>query len=504
MTFDRFHFKMQSMTKKRRFILLLILGGLSALGFAPTSAIWLLFLVFPLFLVLINKAQTKKGFFATGFVFGFAQGAVSLFWVTNALLLDAEHLWFLIPLVPVGFGLFFGLFWGIAALFCYKIPKGFYQILALATGVCFSEWVRSWFLTGFPWNLLGNVWTPFLPVLQSASVWGVYGLSFFSVLWFCAPLLIATQRKAFYAVLFSFVLVAGLGFFRLAEDKGQTVWGMQLRLVQPAIPQTLKWNKEAAEENFKKHIRLSRKEGREKVTHVLWSESASPYLLNVDEGALAMTISAVPQNGTLITGSLRAVDNRHLANSILVINDVGQIKAHYDKSHLVPFGEYVPLRGILPFDKVVPIASDLVAGSGVQTRPVPHAPSAGFLVCYEVIFPAEVVHPEHRPQWLINVTNDGWYGLSAGPYQHLAAAQMRAVEEGLPLVRVAGSGISAVISPYGQIKASLPLGAEGVLDAALPRALPPTFYARFHNIVVFVLLGLCGLILICKRQRGLK
>jgi len=486
------------MTKKMRFLYLIILGSLSAFGFAPTSAIWLLFIVFPLFIYILNEAKTKKGFFATGFVFGFMQGAVSLFWVTNALLLDAQNLWFLIPAVPVGFGLFFGLFWGLSTLFCYFAPKGFYRILALATSLCFFEWVRSWFLTGFPWNLLGSVWVAFLPILQSASVWGVYGLSFFSVLWFSAPSLIVPQRKFFYALLFSFVLAAGLGFFRLETDKGATVWGIQLRLVQPAIPQTLKWSKEAAEENFEKHIRLSRKEGREKVTHVIWSEAASPFLLDVDEQARAMTIRAVPQGGTLITGSLRRATPEapdQLANSALVINDVGEIKTYYDKSHLVPFGEYVPLRGFLPFDKVVPIASDLKAGKSVETRPIPNAPKAGLLVCYEVIFPAQVVNPQYRPLWLINLTNDGWYGMSAGPYQHLAAAQLRAVEEGLPLVRVAGSGISAVISPFGQIKASIPLGQEGVLDAPLPRALEPTLYGRLHNTIVFALLGLCGIFL---------
>ena len=452
----------------------------------------------------LNETKTKKGLFATGFVFGFMQGAVSLFWVTNALMLDVQNLWFLIPLVPIGFGLFFGLFWGMSALCCFIAPKGFYRILALATSLCFFEWVRSWFLTGFPWNLLGSVWIAFPPVLQSASVWGVYGLSFFSVLWFSAPSLIIPQKKFFYTLLFSFILIAGLGYFRLETDNGATVWGIQLRLVQPAIPQTLKWDRAAAEENFEKHIRLSRKEGREKVTHVIWSESASPFLLDTDEQARAMTIRAVPQGGTLITGSLRKTASGQLANSILVIDDVGELKTYYDKSHLVPFGEYVPLRGILPFDKVVPIASDLEAGKNVETRPIPNAPSAGLLVCYEVIFPAQVVNPRHRPKWLINVTNDGWYGISAGPYQHLAAAQMRAVEEGLPLVRVAGSGISAVISPYGQIKDFIPLGQEGVLDAPLPRALEETLYARFHNTIVFALIGLCGMILISKRQKSEK
>jgi apolipoprotein N-acyltransferase len=180
-------------------------------------------------------------------------------------------------------------------------------------------------------------------------------------------------------------------------------------------------------------------------------------------------------------------EKHQVANSIFVIDDMSNIVSYYDKSHLVPFGEYVPLRGILPFEKIVPIASDLKAGTGPKTLRIPNAPPAGMLVCYEVIFPHQVVDKTDkriRPQWLINLTNDGWYGISAGPYQHLASVQMRAVEEGLPIVRVAGTGISAVIYPWGEIMASLALDSQGVLDTPLPKALQHIpLYARLGNIV---------------------
>ena len=349
------------------------------------------------------------------------------------------------------------------------------------------EWIRSWFFTGFPWNLIGSVWTAYLPILQTSSVIGVYGLTLFSLIWFCIPFLI--YKKQYPLAVFStlsFILMLSFGMLRLYEIKPEYVWGVQLRLVQPNIQQTLKWDENEAEENFMKHIRLSKSAGNEKITHILWSETAIPYLLDVEDEARAMTMMALNQDATLITGAMRLADRekKQLANSIFVLNDLGQIISFYDKSHLVPFGEYVPFRGILPIDKIVPIPSDLKEGNGVQTVRIPNAPPAGMLVCYEIIFPSKVVDKKYRPSWLINATNDGWYGISAGPYQHLASAQMRAVEEGLPVIRVAGTGISAVIYPWGEIMDSLPLNTSGVLDAKLPKSLPyiPP-YARMGNVI---------------------
>ena len=220
-------------------------------------------------------------------------------------------------------------------------------------------------------------------------------------------------------------------------------------------------------------------------------------MLDVDENARAMTISALQQDALLITGSLRLADpqSHQIASSIMVINDVGEIIRYYDKSHLVPFGEYMPLRGWLNLEKLVPIGADFKAGNGVKTIGLPNAPKVGLLDCYEVIFPHEVVDEKYRPSWIVNVTNDTWYGLSAGPYQHLASAQTRAVEEGLPLIRVANSGISALISPYGEILYYLPLGMQGVIDVRLPKAIKNIpFYAQKGNIIPLGMALACLLI----------
>ncbi|NCB09832.1 MAG: apolipoprotein N-acyltransferase, partial [Bacteroidia bacterium] len=219
---------------------------------------------------------------------------------------------------------------------------------------------------------------------------------------------------------------------------------------------------------------------------------------NTDEAAMAETISALHQEEVLITGSLRQTKDGLFANSALILNDVGQIVGFYDKTHLVPFGEYVPFRKFFPFPKLVDLPMDFVAGEKVRTVSIPNAPPAGILICYETIFSGQVVDKKHRPEWLINLVNDGWYGDSAGPYQHLGMAQMRAVEEGLPLVRVAGTGISAVIDPYGRIQKRIPFNRQGILDSSLPRALPPTIYHTYGvgvPIVLSFIFLLAGLLL---------
>jgi len=333
--------------------------------------------------------------------------------------------------------------------------------------------------------------------MQSVAFFGIYGLTLCSVLWFSVPYLFFRQHyKTATLFICSFCFTFLFGYLRIASAPQDYVLGVKLRLVQPNIPQTLKWNPQKAEENFMQHIRMSKSQLSEKITHVLWPEAASTYLLDIDEQARAMTMMALNQNQTLITGSLRLADakNKQVASSIFVIDDMGEIKSYADKSHLVPFGEYMPLRGWFGLEKLVPITSDFKAGNGVKTLYVPNAPPMGALDCYEIIFPHQVVNPKNRPQWLFNATNDSWYGISAGPYQHLGAAQTRAIEEGLPVVRVATGGISAVITPTGKILTSIPLGQKNVLDSPLPVAMSITPYAHLGNVIPLILALVCILL----------
>jgi apolipoprotein N-acyltransferase len=281
--------------------------------------------------------------------------------------------------------------------------------------------------------------------------------------------------------------------------------GVRLRIVQANIPQRQKWQPELRIGHLRRHIALSRQPSEQPPTHVIWPETAVPFFLANDESIRAAAAVAAPRDGVLITGAPRRSggrDNANFWNAAHAISDDGRIVASYDKAHLVPFGEYVPLRGILPIDKLVPGQGDFSAGSGRQTITVPGLPPVSPLICYEAIFPGAVARRDERPGWLLNLTNDAWFGTFAGPQQHFAIAATRAVEEGLPMVRAANTGISAVIDPYGRPVAMLGLGVEGVIDSGLPRALAaPTPYARWGNAIPAGLLGFV-ILLIALLQIG--
>ena len=476
----------------------LIIAGMGfSFAFAPYYQIYLVFILLSFLFWTLNQDISKAASFVRGFCFGFGFGAVSTGWIANAIMLDSRLVW-VVPLAWLGMGILFGLFWGIPACLSVFYPTGIKRLGAFAAFLTIFEWIRSWIFTGFPWNLTGSVWENTLPILQSASVWGIYGLSFITILT-GSVLALYPRKKIIVSSAVCLLFTFGMGALRVYTAPEEQVWGMKLRLVQPNIPQNLKWDDRENEKSFLKLMHLSR-QNNEQVTHTIWPEAAVSFLVNWNTSERLRLMQAVQQGGTLIFGGLRLVSEQgqNAANSLFVLDDLAQIQAFYDKSHLVPFGEYVPLRGILPMDKIVPIAYDLTSGKGIQTLRVPKTPPFGPLVCYEVIFSGQVVDKKNRPSWLVNVTNDGWYGLSAGPYQHLGMAKMRAVEEGLPLARVANTGISAVFDGYGRTMGKLDLGTEGVLDVALPTALAPTLYARFG---VWIPMGFCALLLLFLRVR---
>ena len=258
-----------------------------------------------------------------------------------------------------------------------------------------------------------------------------------------------------------------------------------VRLVQPSIPQSLKWQPAAAQSNFRRLLDLSAAPSRDRLAAILWPEAATPYLIGRDRLARDAIAAIVPKGGYVITGALRTNPPpgppEQFWNSIEAINDKGGIVAHYDKAHLVPFGEYAPLREWLPIDKITHGPTDLSAGSGPQTIDLPGLPPLAPIVCYEAIFPGAIIDESNRPDWILNVTNDAWYGDTSGPYQHFAIARTRAVEEGLPLIRVANNGISAVVDPSGRVLARTNLDAIGYVDSALPAAAARTPYARIGN-----------------------
>jgi apolipoprotein N-acyltransferase len=295
------------------------------------------------------------------------------------------------------------------------------------------------------------------------------------------------------------------GAWRLAGGADPVVPGVRLRLVQPSIAQTLKWNPAEREANFRRQILLSTAPGAGPTpTTVIWSESAATFFLERDEPHRTALAAAVPPGGLLLTGAPRSdpppQPGRHVWNSLVALDGTGRILATYDKFHLVPFGEYVPFRSILPIDSVAGGTIDYSAGPGPRTLSLPGLPPVGPLICYEAIFPGAVTDEAHRPAWLLNLTNDAWYGFTSGPFQHFAITRVRAVEEGLPMVRVANNGISGIIDAHGRVTARLSLDAVGFLDGALPVALPPTLYARFGD-WLFAALLLLGAGFVAARPR---
>ncbi|HLN22582.1 MAG TPA: apolipoprotein N-acyltransferase, partial [Patescibacteria group bacterium] len=426
-----------------------------------------------------------------------------LYWIAYALLIDPLKFGWLIPFAVFGLGGVLACFSGVAALAARRLmPPGVARVLVFAVAWTVLEWVRSWIFTGFSWNLLGTVWMPVLPVVQFASVFGAYGLGLLTVVVAALPaVLVQPSRRHIVAVavsLLSLLVIAAWGAWRLPAGPVPSVPGVKLRLVQGNVTQTAKWRPEMREQHLRDYLRLTMLPGHDQVTAVVWPETAVPYFLE-DEPVVRQLIAAVtPPGGVVITGAVRGtppgVPPFQIWNSLEAVNAEGAIIATYDKVHLVPFGEYVPLRGILPLSKITPGGVDFTAGVGLRTLALPGLPAVGPTICYEDIFPAQVAAADPRPSWLLNITNDGWFGISAGPYQHFAAARLRAVEEGLPMIRDANTGVTGVVDPYGRVVAELVLGRQGILDSELPRPLStPNPFAQWGGAMVCLLLMLVSL-----------
>jgi len=305
------------------------------------------------------------------------------------------------------------------------------------------------------------------------------------------------------------------GAVRLSLLPTKMVADVQLRIMQPNLQQDVKFNYAAKAEVMQKYLTLSdrasgpQSTGVRDATILIWPESAFPFFLTREADAMAQIAELLPKGTVLITGSVRAPDDlkpgvkvTRAYNSIYVIDHDGSVLSVYDKLHLVPFGEYLPFQNWmekLGFSQLTKVQGGFIAGTRRHPLAIPNAPRALPLICYEVIFPGDVAARDDRPGWIVNLTNDGWFGISTGPYQHLQQARLRAIEEGLPVVRAANTGISAVIDPAGRIVAQLGLGLEGVLDAGLPQAIPPTIYARVGNIPAAILV-IAALIVVMRRR----
>ncbi len=468
----------------RRWLAVLLLGALAATAQPPVHALPVLIVSFSGLSILLAGAQTGRRAFADGWLFGAGYFAAGLYWIANAFLVDAARFAWMIPFAVVGLSLGLALFTGVAVWIVYRCRcRGVSDGLVLAAAWTVCEWLRGSVLTGFPWNPVGNVWIAFEPVLQGAAWVGVYGLSTLTV-WaaagfaqLAAPGTRAFARRWVAALAGSAVLaaLAAAGTVRLSAAETGSVPGVKLRLVQANIDQRDKWRSDRRAENYAQQLEMSLQSPSGGITHVIWPETAAPFGVTTDPERRSLMREVVPPGGVLITGAPRyRFDAGRLVriwNGLVAVDGSGAVTATYDKHHLVPFGEYVPFRDLLPLEKITAGAIDFSPGSGPVTLTVPGLPPFSPMICYEAIFPGEVVAPGERPAFLLQLTNDGWFGRSAGPYQHFASARLRAVEEGLPLVRSANTGISAIVDAYGRVTARLDLGRRGIIDGVLPQSL---------------------------------
>jgi apolipoprotein N-acyltransferase len=511
----------------KRAAIALVAGALSALAMAPFNAWPILFLTLPVAVWQIDGAGAGRwrgvpAAALTGWWFGLGYFVPGLYWIGYAFLVDASTFAWLLPFailgLPAYLALFMALGFALARLFWTRDAS---RVIALAASLTMSEWLRGHALTGFPWNTLGYALSEPLALAQTASLIGLWGLTFIAVAVFASPAVLidgtSRGRKPWVAPALALVLLLAMmtfGAIRLSRQPTVMLANTRLRIMQPNLQQDAKFNYSAKAEVMKKYLTLSdrasgpQSTGVRDVNILIWPESAFPFFLTREAEAMAQIADLLPKGTVLVTGSVRAPDVppgtriTRAYNSIYVIDHDGNVLSVYDKLHLVPFGEFLPLQDWMEkvgLEQLTRVQGGFIPGTRRRSMEVPNAPRMLPLICYEAIFPGHVVERNDRPGWIVNLTNDGWFGISTGPYQHLQQARMRAIEQGLPLVRAANTGISAVIDPLGRIVARLGLGLEGVLDSGLPAAIPPTPYARAGDIPAVIILAAAWLFVIRRR-----
>lgn len=459
-------------------------GSASAFAMAPHH-LWPLLLIGigTLFVAQVRVLKPYQAFIS-GWLFAFFYFLFSLSWIGNALLVEGNEYRWAWPLAVSGLPFLLAFF---TAFPCYISKKWcFSSNLTHFTGftVLLStfEWLRGHVFTGFPWNLYGYAWGNTLEMLQILHFSNVYLLTGLTIFWDCSLGFIylnMRNRKSNFILEGIFVLsilcVYAYGYNRLSTTKTEYNTDITIRLVQPNIDQAAKWQREKMTGHFENMVELSRADGTEsETTFIVWPETATNYLFLENEFALSQirdALSTYVGKAYLIAGAFLRDDDGQPSNSMIVLDKNAEIIARYNKSHLVPFGEYIPFQKYIPIQSVTGF-SGFKKGDGRETIQIEDF-SFSPLICYEILFPGKVIKYAEKPDAIINVTNDAWYGDSSGPYQHVLKAKFRAIEEGIPVVRVANTGISAIIDPYGRDKKRINLLEHGSATQNIPRKVVP-------------------------------
>jgi apolipoprotein N-acyltransferase len=479
-------------------LLALVLGGLLALSQPPLAQFWLIFLVLPPLWWLASGARGGWAAAAIGWAAGTGFFGGALFWIWEPFQVDPDLHGFLAPFAVAGMAGGLALFWAAAFGIARAIARpGLAGALAFACLLAAAEIARSYVLTGFPWALPGYVWVA-TPVIQTTALFGIHGLSILTLLLAAlpaAPMPRIGRAGGLIAVLAAIGLAWAWGAARLAGPAPERETPYLVRIVQPNAPQHLKWHPDHQAEFFRRHLEMTAAEGEHgRPDIIVWSETAVPFLLGQAPQYEAL-IAEAARGAPVILGIMRAEitpDEERWFNSLAILGPGGETLGVYDKHHLVPFGEFIPLQSIVqrlggPTIQTL-TRGGFTPGEGPQIMGTAEIPAFLPLICYEAIFPQHLWAPQGRPEWLVQVTNDAWFGTLSGPFQHHAQNRVRAIEQGLPLVRVANTGISAIVDPMGREIVAIPLGETGFADALLPGPLPPTTFAGMGNRPAFLIL----------------
>lgn len=479
----------------KRALLAFMAGAIAVLGQAPYDFFAACFVSFPALVWLLDGAvaDAPTGFlrrlkpaFAIGWWFGFGYFLAGLWWIGGALLVEAESFAWALPLAVVGIPLMLAFFYGFAAVVARLLwSDGIGRIAALAFAFGLAEWLRTFLFSGFPWNPIGFAAMPVPLLMQSVAVVGVAGMNVLAVFVFSMPALLAERRNRKLGFSLAAILVAAhtaYGYFRLAAPAAPAVRSLNVRIVQPNIDLTEKWDGTVRDRIFASMLELTSappKAGAKKPDLIIWPETSVPFLFTERPDALVAIGDTLADGQMLLAGAVRSEGEASAGqeglyyNSVVSINDRGEIVEAVDKVHLVPFGEYIPFA-----DTMARIGlSQLVAGpmsfaAGTNRRPLalPGGLKSVAFICYEMIFPGLVSVDAASSQIMVNVTNDAWFGDTPGPYQHFRQSQIRAVENGLPVLRAANTGISGIVDPSGRVVDALAMNVRGIIDFSVPVA----------------------------------
>ena len=498
----------------RRAGLAILAGAVGALALPPFDFFAAMFVSFTLLVWLLDgatgNAETGRAglssSFWIGWLFGLGYFVCGLWWLGNALLLEAEEFAWALPLAVLGLPAVLAIFYGLATMLARLLwSDGMGRIAALAAAFGLLEWLRSFVVTGFPWNAIGYAAMPVPLMMQSSHVLGILAITPLAVFVFASPALLGTRKGAWPGLLLaSALLIAhfGYGAFRLyVEPPVETDRAMVVRLVQPSIDQSQKLENTDRIGIFEKHLALTAaqpEEGKPRPDVIVWPETSVPFILTENPDALVRIGDVLQDGQILLTGAVRAEERGAglpplYYNSVYMIDDKGQILGASDKVHLTPFGEYVPFEDLLRqfgIEELISLPGGFTAAASRTPLVLPSGIGLYPLICYEAIFPGEVASDLAGASAILNVTNDAWFGASPGPYQHFLQARLRAVETGVPLIRVANSGISAVIDPYGRIVQGLSLDAAGAVDATLSVKSVPVRHSHNHALNLWLVVGM--------------